>query len=106
MTSRSHHNEHGIPKRAWPTYVEAERFAQLLMVTGKSEKRLQAYPCEDCHRWHIGERLSANGLLRAELGERAYLAVMLENSTRKGPSRRRWHVRQRAIEASKIRRAA
>lgn len=103
--TRQHLNEQGKTKRSWPTFVQAQRFADALPVVLTTMRNpLEAYLCTECGSWHIGKQLNANSLLRVEIGQRAMTALAQENNRK--PSQRRWYVKARARMAAERRVAA
>jgi hypothetical protein len=54
---RAHFNEHGQPKKAFATQVEADRWAKLLYTIGVHNLLNESYLCGLCQQWHLGNPL-------------------------------------------------
>ena len=100
LDERQHVNRDGTPKKVWPTWTQAQRYADALVIMKPHMNRMDAYRCSVCGDFHIGTTPRSFGLVRVELGPRAAQALFLENQRKE--SGRRYAVHRRARAAVSI----
>jgi hypothetical protein len=105
-SERQHVNASGNPKRSWPTWIEANRYAQALAVLKPHVKLVEAYQCKVCDLFHVGTVPRGVALERVELGQRALGALLQENQRKRSGRRYAVHRRARAAVSVAERRAA